>query len=119
MWKKKTEFTVMEVLTHLKNAGVSPEALNLCSQLLEREGYLCTERYGCCDPTGTQLVHLSRYMAYNLLPRLRRGEFEATEKTPENELMTYISERVNKETLGRLLRCTRPSYIRNVLRKLT
>ncbi len=95
---QKRYSTIGDIIDVLCDIELTPKSLEQISSLIEKEWFLCEERYGGLSIVTSQLNSLNLFITEKFVPMLMSGWFNDTEESPRNFLMKYLMENVSEET---------------------
>lgn len=95
---QKRHCVIGDIIEILSGIELIPESLKQISYLLEKEWFLCEERYGGISIVTTQLSGLNQFITERFIPMLMSGWFDESEYSPRSFLLKYLKENVSDET---------------------
>lgn len=109
---RKTRSTVGDVIDTLQSMKMTIDHLQTISVLVEREWFLCEERYGAIHSVTDELVHLMKFLKEKFIPLISSGWFTESEITPSSFLLEFLSETISDETKNQPILHTSKSVIK-------
>ncbi|TFG07241.1 hypothetical protein EU538_09070 [Candidatus Thorarchaeota archaeon] len=96
---KKRDFTIADIVQRLTESGVNRENIDYFSDLIDREYFICEERFGNANRVTYELRELRDFLVERLAPRIEGALVD----NPNQELMRFVEQTLSEETLRRRL----------------
>ena len=97
---------------------LTTEHLQTISALIEREWFLCEDRYGAYHSVTLQLGQLKNFLKEKMIPRISSGWLYESEETPKNFLLEFLDETISDETKNQPILHTSKSIVKADLVKV-
>ena len=115
---RKKQSTVGEIIDTLQSMELTAEHLQTISVIIEREWFLCEDRYGAYHSVTLQLGQLKNFLKEKMIPLISSRWSYESNKTPKNFLLEFLKETISDETKNQPILHTSKSNIQAYLVKV-
>lgn len=92
---KNRYFTVEDIVNRLMESGADRQSIDYFSGFIDRECFICEERFGGADRITYELRELRGFLLERLVPRIEAGLADE----PAVELEQFMQKTLSEETL--------------------